>query len=66
MEMKEKKRKPKLKEIIALLEEKGYNPKLQIRAYLLTGDAAYITRHGGAREKIKQIDKNELSCYADK
>ena len=66
MSMKEKELESKLKEIIALLEERGYDPKVQIHAYLVTGDVAYITRHGGARQKIKQIDKNELSCYADR
>lgn len=48
---------PKLKEVITLLEERGYNSKAQIYAYLATGDASYITRYGGAREKIKRVDK---------
>lgn len=64
--MKEKELELKLKEIIALLEEKGYDPKVQIHAYLATGDVTYITRYGGAREEIKQLDKKELSCYADR
>lgn len=42
------------------------HPKMQIHAYLMTGDASYITRYGGAREKIKQVDKKDLSYYADR
>ena len=66
MKMEEKELRPKLKEIIALLEERGYDPKTQIHAYLVTGDVSYITRYGGAREKIKQVDQKELSSYADR
>ena len=66
MNMQEKELEPMLKEIIALLEERGYDPKAQIHAYLATGDASYITRYGGAREKIKRVDKKDLSCYADR
>ena len=56
---------PKLQQMIALLEESGYDPKAQIHAYLVTGDVAYITRHGGAREKIKQCEKRKLSYYIE-
>ncbi len=65
MKMEKKELRPKLKEIIALLEERGYEPKMQIHAYLMTGDASYITRYGGAREKIKQVDKKDLMGYLD-
>lgn len=65
MKMEEKELRPKLKEIIALLEERGYDPKTQIHAYLVTGDVTYITRYGGAREKIKQVDKKDLMDYLD-
>lgn len=65
MNMTEKKLEPMLKEIIALLEERGYDPKAQIHAYLVTGDVTYITRYGSAREKIKQVDKKDLMDYLD-
>ncbi len=65
MKMKEKEFEPKLKEIIALLEERGYDPKVQIYAYLVTGDVTYITRYGGARQKIKQLEKKNLMDYLD-
>ena len=45
-----------LNEIIKLLEEKGYDPVAQLTGYIEIGSDDYITRHGGAREKIKEID----------
>lgn len=46
----------RLKEIITLLEEKGYDPIEQLSAYIMIENLNYITRHGGARDKIKEID----------
>lgn len=46
----------KLKEIIKLMEEKGYDPVAQLTGYIEIGNDDYITRHGGARNKIKEID----------
>ena len=53
----------KLKEIITLLEEKGYDPIAQLTGYIETGSDDYITRHGGAREKIKEIDIEMIKDY---
>lgn len=53
----------KLKEVIALLEEKGYDPIAQLTGYIEIGSDDYITRHGGAREKIKEIDKETIKQY---
>lgn len=55
--------KEKLKEIITLLEEKGYDPIAQLTGYIEIGSDDYITRHGGAREKIKEIDKDTIKNY---
>ena len=52
-----------LKEIIILLEEKGYDSIAQLTGYIELGSDDYITRHGGAREKIKQIDKELIKEY---
>lgn len=52
-----------LEEIIRLLEEKGYEPVAQLTGYIKTGKDDYITRHGGAREKIKDIPKNIIEEY---
>ena len=54
----------KIREIIfsvyEALKEKGYNPVNQIVGYILSGDPTYITSHKDARNKIRQIERDEL------
>ena len=52
-----------LEEIIILLEEKGYEPVAQLTGYIKTGRDDYITRHGGARDKIKNISIEIIEEY---
>lgn len=42
------------------LTEKGYDPVYQLVGYLLSGDPAYITSHGGARGLIGRVDRDQL------
>ena len=49
-----------LKEVYDALKEKGYNPINQIVGYILSGDPTYITSHKGARNLIRQIERDEL------
>lgn len=49
-----------LKEVYQALREKGYNPINQIVGYILSGDPTYITSHNGARNLIRQIERDEL------
>ena len=49
-----------LKEVYEALVEKGYNPINQIVGYILSGDPTYITSHKNARNKIRQIERDEL------
>lgn len=49
-----------LKEVYEALTEKGYNPINQIVGYILSGDPTYITSHNDARNKIRQIERDEL------
>ena len=49
-----------LKEVYEALKEKGYNPINQIVGYILSGDPTYITSHNGARNLIRQIERDEL------
>ena len=49
-----------LKNVYKALEEKGYNPINQIVGYILSGDPTYITSHNGARNLIRQIERDEL------
>ena len=45
-----------LKEVYKALTEKGYN---QV-GYILSGDPTYITSHNGARNLIRQVERDEL------
>ena len=49
-----------LKEVYNALKEKGYNPINQIVGYILSGDQTYITSHKGARNLIRQVERDEL------
>lgn len=49
-----------LKEVYDDLREKGYNPINQIVGYILSGDPTYITSHKGARNLIRQVERDEL------
>ena len=49
-----------LKEVIEVLEERGYNPINQIVGYLMTGDPGYISSHKEARNKITKFDRNKI------
>ena len=55
----------KLKEIIKLMEEMDYDPISQLTGYIGIGSDEYITRHGGAREKIKEIPIEVIKEYLE-
>ena len=49
-----------IKQVIAILNEKGYNPINQIVGYLMSGDPGYITSYKDARKMITEIDRSKL------
>ena len=49
-----------LKQVYDALQEKGYNPINQIVGYILSGDPTYITSPKGARNLIRNIERDEL------
>lgn len=49
-----------IREVVAILEERGYNPINQIVGYLMSGDPGYISSHKEARNKIMKIDRTKL------
>ena len=49
-----------MKEVYEALVEKGYNPINQLVGYILSGDPTYITSYKDARNKIRQIERDEL------
>ena len=55
----------KLNEIIELMKERGYDPVAQLAGYVEIGSDDYITRHGGAREKIKEVPESVIKEYLE-
>lgn len=49
-----------LKDVVEILEERGYNPINQIVGYLMSGDPGYISSYKEARNKITKIDRAKL------
>jgi len=49
-----------LREVYAILEERGYNPINQIVGYILSGDLGYISSYKKARKKISSLDRAML------
>jgi uncharacterized protein (UPF0297 family) len=49
-----------LKEVIAILEERGYNATNQVVGYLMSGDPGYISSHKEARNKITKVDRTKI------
>lgn len=49
-----------MKEVLAALREKGYNPVNQLVGYFLSGDPTYVTNHKGARAVIRRMERDEL------
>ncbi len=49
-----------IKEVIEILEERGYNAKNQLVGYLMSGDPGYISSHKEARNKITKFDRTRV------
>lgn len=49
-----------LKDVINVLEERGYNPINQVVGYLMSGDPGYISNHKEARSKITKMERTKL------
>ncbi len=49
--------------IVDSIEDAGYDAYEQIKAYVLTSDANYITRKGRARDYIQKLDKSQIQKY---
>ena len=49
-----------IKDVVNILEERGYNPINQIVGYLMSGDPGYISSHKEARNKMTRIDRTKI------
>lgn len=52
-----------LKIVVSAITQKNYDPISQILGYIKTNNPAYIPRDNGARERIMNINKDELLEY---
>ncbi len=52
-----------IKEVVAVLSERGYNPINQIVGYLMSGDPGYISSYKDARKKILSINRSDLLAF---
>lgn len=55
-----------MEEIVASIKKAGYEPYDQLYGYITKGKEEYITRSGGAREKIKKLSWLKVKEYVEK
>ncbi len=49
-----------LLQVYRALQEKGYDPIMQLAHFLLSGEPTYITAHGGARTLVSRLERDEV------
>ena len=49
-----------LKDVVEILEERGYNPINQIVGYLISGDPGYISSYKESRKKICKLERTQI------
>lgn len=54
-----------MEEVVAAIKAAGYDPQQQLLGYATTGRGEFITRAGGAREKVKKLDRTKVKAYAE-
>ena len=52
-----------IKTVISALQTAGYDPYMQLLGYVKTGEPAYITRQGGARELVEHLGVNRIKDF---
>lgn len=48
---------------VSALQSAGYEPYNQLYGYVMHGNVQYITRHGGAREIVKNMDVKDINTF---
>lgn len=49
-----------IKQVVTVLEKRGYDPINQIVGYLMSGDPGYISNHKNARKMITSIERTKI------
>lgn len=52
-----------IKTVISALQTAGYDPYMHLLGYVKTGESAYITRQGGARELVEHFGVNRIKDF---
>ena len=55
--------KQKMESVVVSIRAAGYNPYAQLTGYMTTGNAAYITRQGGARALVRDLDRAVIGDF---
>ncbi len=49
-----------MEQVCSALEEKGYDPIMQMIGYLISEDPSYITSHNNAKTLIRKFDRDDI------
>lgn len=52
-----------IKEIVSAMKTAGYDPYMQLKGYVVSGEITYITRQGGAGDKVSQLDVEMIKDF---
>lgn len=52
-----------IKEIVSAMKTAGYDLYMQLKGYVVSGEITYITRQGGARDKVSQLDVEMIKDF---
>lgn len=52
-----------IKEIVSAMKTAGYDPYMQLKGYVVSGEITYITRQSGARDKVSQLDVEMIKDF---
>lgn len=53
----------KMENVVAAIQSVGYVPYDQLYGYVMSENDQYITRHGGAREIVTNMDVNDIKAF---
>ena len=52
-----------IEKIVSALKTAGYDPYMQLKGYVVSGEITYITRQGGARDLASQLDIERIKDF---
>jgi len=52
-----------IEKIVSAMKTAGYDPYMQLKGYVETGESTYITRQGGARDMVTRLDVKQIKDF---